>query len=103
MPSSSPSPVRTPPHILVSPSPTTPGGANIRRQRPPRPKITLNIPPPNAGSQVQSPFMYPVPPSAMSGGTNLTYNKAEEMDMFKQIGDFTKAGLGHGEKVKGTH
>lgn len=77
--------------------------ANInKRQRPPRPKITLNIPPPNASSQIQSPFMYPVPHSAMSGGTNKSSNypqSSDDNDMFKQLGDFTKAGLGHGEKV----
>lgn len=79
---------------------TNPAALN-KRQRPPRPKITLNIPPPNASSQVQSPFMYPVPQSAMSGATNKSsnYPQSEDNDMFKQLGDFTKAGLGHGEKV----
>lgn len=87
--------VKTPTSIMTSPA--------SPRQRPPRPKITLNIPPPNT-SHVQSPFMYPPPQSALSGGTNLSgvYHESETNFMLKQLegfADFTKAGLGHGEKA----
>lgn len=86
---------KTPTSILASPA------SPNKRQRPPRPKITLNIPPPNASS-IQSPFMYPPPQSAMSGGTNLSGYHDETNFMLRQFGDFrdfTKAGLGHGERA----
>lgn len=89
----SPSSIKTPTSIMSGPA-TSPN----RRQRPPRPKITLNIPPPNASSTIQSPFTYPPPQSAMSGGTNLSGYPHED-NFMNQLGDFTKAGLGHGERV----
>lgn len=94
-------PPTSPTSIMSHPSSLS----NNKRQRPQRPKITLNIPPPNASSQIQSPFLYPVPHSAMSGGTNKSSaypQSSNDYDMFKQLGDFTKAGLGHGEKVSVT-
>lgn len=89
----------SPTSIMTNPSSSM--GTNNKRHKPPRPKITLNIPPPNASSQIQSPFLYPNPQSAMSGGTNKSsnYPQSEDIDMFKQIGNFTMAGLGHGERV----
>lgn len=83
-----------------------PASMGNRKPRQQRPKITLNIPPPNVSSQIQSPFLYPVPHSAMSGGTMKSSNypqSSDDNDMFKQLGDFTKAGLGHGEKVSFMH
>lgn len=92
----SPNTVKTPTSIMTSPAALS---SPNRRQRPPRPKITLNIPPPNNNSNIQSPFMYPPPQSAMSGGTNKSGFPESEDGFMTHIGDFTKAGLGHGERV----
>lgn len=102
MASPSVSTVKTPTSIMTGPSSPN----SNRRQRPPRPKITLNIPPPNASHHpMQSPFLYPAaghaPPTALSGALS-GYPESEANFMFKQLEgfrDFTKAGLGQGEKV----
>lgn len=87
--------ITTPTSIMTNP-------ASPNKRLHPRPKIKLNIPQP---SSAQSPFHYP-PPSAlnipipMTAGTNLSgYPPSEENFVFKQFTDFTKFGLGHGERA----
>ncbi|GAB0096418.1 uncharacterized protein DMENIID0001_119240 [Sergentomyia squamirostris] len=102
-----------PPKTPVSPALSAKG---IRRAN--RPRITITIPPSHHQQMRHSPFVYgpqtstTLPPSAMTSDANLRRpsffepfgeNPAKYGEfMSKQFGgimDFTKLGLGHGEKV----